>query len=144
MRCIYMPPPELVSPLLRGATETVFRLPRCGAKSQGARNRISGDVPQKTPWQGARDWEENGHIRQRLILIRPCVIVLYRLDAVLCSLGVDPLSASHSCSGLALPRILENLIQNVLARTARQNFDKIYCGALRRAQRAKTLPDYVP
>ena len=48
-----------------------------GAESQGARNRISGDVPQKTPWQGARDWEENRHVRQRLILIRLCVIVLY-------------------------------------------------------------------
>ena len=32
-----------------------------GAKSQGARNRTSGYVPQKTPWQGAWDWEENGH-----------------------------------------------------------------------------------
>ena len=49
-----------------------------GAKSQGARNRTSGYVPQKTPWQGAWDWEENGHIRLRPILIRPCVIVLYR------------------------------------------------------------------
>ena len=48
------------------------------AESQGARNRTSGYVPQKTPWQGAWDWEENGHIRIRHILIRPCVIVLYR------------------------------------------------------------------
>jgi hypothetical protein len=49
-----------------------------GAESQGARNRTNGYVPQKTPWQGAWDWEENRHIRIRHILIRPWVIVLYR------------------------------------------------------------------
>ena len=47
-------------------------------------------------------------------------------------------------SALAQARILENLIQNVLARAARENFAKIYCRALWRAQRSKILPKYAP
>ena len=45
---------------------------------------------------------------------------------------------------MALPRIFQKWIQNVLAHTARESLAKIHCCALWRAQRAKILPKYAP